>query len=156
MLTCQFEDGGKASLRHVVVDCIIVKNQKVLLTKRAPHLTNPNKWTLPGGFLDRNETTREATRREALEETGYKVKIDYLFQIIDNPNRPREDRQNVSFIYVATALEKKGNADKESIDTKWFDLFDLPNEEEFAFDHYENLKLYEKHLKQAFKLPLIR
>ena len=35
MINCTFEDGGKASLRHVAVHAIIEKSGKILLEKRA-------------------------------------------------------------------------------------------------------------------------
>jgi 8-oxo-dGTP diphosphatase len=64
MITCIFEDGGKGSKRHVTVDGIIVKDNKILLVKRGDNVTNPNKYALPGGFLDRDETLKEGVKRE--------------------------------------------------------------------------------------------
>lgn len=144
MLTCVFEDGGKTSLRHVVVDTLVIKDNKILLVKRALHLSNGGKFGLIGGYVDRDETIREAVHREVLEETGYKVEIVRLLRIKDNPNRPREDRQNIAFSYIAHALEKVGEADDESTEVTWFDLDKLPGENEFAFDHYEDIVLYKK------------
>ena len=144
MLTCVFEDGGKTSLRHVVVDTLVIKDNKILLVKRALHLSNGGKFGLIGGYVDRDETIREAVHREVLEETGYKVEIVRLLRIKDNPDRPREDRQNIAFSYIAHALEKVGDADDESTEVTWFDLDKLPGENEFAFDHYEDIALYKK------------
>lgn len=144
MITCKFEDGNPASLRHVVVDTLVIKNKKILLVKRAPHLLNGGKFGLIGGFVDRDETLEQAVLREVLEETGYKVKIERMLRIKDSPNRRGEDRQNISFSYIATALEKVGEPDNESTEVTWFDLDKLPLEEEFAFDHYEDVTLYLK------------
>lgn len=76
MINCQFENGNKASLRHVTVDSIVLNENRdsILLVKRAPHLSNPNKYALPGGFLGRDENTETAAKREVLEETGYQRK----------------------------------------------------------------------------------
>ncbi len=142
MIKCTFENGGKASLRHCIVNLLIIKEGKILLVKRAPHLTNPNMWGLVGGFVDRDETIKEAGEREAVEETGYKIKMGNLLTIIDNPKRPKEDRQNIAFIYIAEGLEKVGEGDKESSEVKWFDFNDLPPENEFAFDHYGLIQQY--------------
>src|SRR3989344_968422 len=108
MISCQFENGNKASLRHVTVDSIILNEGRdsILLVKRAPHLSNPNKYALPGGFLGRDETAENAAQREALEETGYQTKVIGLFRINDNPNRPKEDRQNVDFVYLFEVTRK--------------------------------------------------
>ena len=144
MITCKFEKGYEASLRHVVVDALIVDKDKILLVKRAEHLTNGGKYAIPGGYLDRDETAEQAVVREALEETGFNVKVEELFKIIDKPDRPQEDRQNVAFIYITKPLEKSGKADDESSEVKWFSIEDLPAENEFAFDHYQTIQEYKK------------
>lgn len=144
MVTCTFENGNQASLRHVVMDALVIKNKKILLVKRAAHLTNPGKYGLPGGYLDRDETTIEGIQREILEETGYTCKNITLFTIIDDPNRKGEDRQNVEFSFVIEPDKKVGKSDNESSAVKWFDLEKLPPEENFAFDHFERVQMYLK------------
>lgn len=154
MISCKFENGRGASLRHVVANILILKGNKILLVKRAASLINPNLWGLVGGFVDRDETIEEAALRESIEETGYQIKIKTLLRIADNPDRPKEDRQNISFVYTAKALNKVGERDWESSQIKWFDLNNLPPKGEFAFDHYENIQLYLKYLKSPFPLPV--
>ena len=154
MINCIFEDGGKGSLRHVTIDALVIKDNKILLVKRAPHLTNPDKYALPGGFLGRNETTSEAIKREIMEETGYKVKNINLFRINDNPKRIGEDRQNVDFIFIVEAGDKVAGFDKEVKQLELVDLNNLPSPDEFAFDHFENIKLYLKYEEKPFALPV--
>ncbi len=153
MITCEFENGNKASLRHAVVDMLIIKDNQILLVKRALHLTNPNKFALVGGFVDRGETTAQAATREALEETGYQTEVKALFRIIDNPNRAQEDRQNISFVYIMKPLKKVGVPDQEVKEANWFYLDKLPKKEEFAFDHYDSVELYLKYISEPFPLP---
>src|SRR3972149_4724601 len=155
MINCTFEDGGKATLRHVTVGAIVLNREKnkILLGKRAPRLTNGGKYNLIGGFLDRNETTSQVVLREVLEETGYRAKIISLFRINDSPNRSKEDRQNVDFAFIVEAQNKVGEMDDESSEVKWFDLNDLPREEEFAFDHFETINLYKDYVKSPRPLP---
>lgn len=156
MITCQFEDGNKVSLRHVVTDTLLLnKKNEILLVKRAPHLLCGNMYGVVGGYVERDETVAETVVREVKEETGYEVTSFFLFRIIDKPDRPKEDRQNISFVYVAIAGEKTGKPDNESLHMKWFPLDKLPSEKEFAFDHYEDIALYKKYLKEAFPLPLL-
>jgi 8-oxo-dGTP diphosphatase len=155
MLICTFENQSQANLRHVVVHALAVKDNKVLLVKRAPHLSNPNKYGLPGGYLDSNETTAEGTLRELKEETGYEGKILSLLRICDNPHRRGEDRQNVAFTYLVEIGEKTAAADNESTLVDWFPLDNLPAESEFAFDHFENIQMYKKYLQQKFDLPFL-
>lgn len=156
MITCYFENKRKSSLRHVTVDAIIVKDDKILFVKRAPDLLlEGNKYALPGGFLDRDETATAGVLRELLEETGYKSKIISLFRINDKPNRKGEDRQNVDFVFLVEPLEKVSDHDHEVQETRWFNLDNLPPANHFAFDHYENVELYLKHRKKPLALPII-
>ena len=155
MIKCTFEDDGKGLLRHAVVDMLVIKDNQILLVKRAPHLTNGNKYALVGGFMERDETSKQTALRETMEETEYKAEIIDLFRIIDHPNRRGEDRQNISFVYLVKPLEKTGTSDREVKELKWFNLDKLPTPEEFAFDHLENIQLYLQHLKTPFTLPII-
>ena len=157
MINCKFENVNNALLRHVTVGVIVLdaRKKKVLLVKRGLQLQNPNKWVFPGGFLSRDETTRECAVRETLEETGYKVKIERLFRINDNPLRPKEDRQNVDFCYIAVVGRKIGKPDSESSEVKWIDLNNLPKEKDWAYDHGETLHLYINWTHKHFQIPLL-
>lgn len=154
MITCTFEDGNQNSLRHVTVGCIVVKDGKILLERRSEGLLEAGKWCFPGGYADRDETTLETGVRETLEETGWEVANLQLMRINDNPNRPHEDRQNIDFIYIADAVEKRGEGDWESDAVQWFPLEDLPSIDQIAFDHYDSIKLYMEHLKKPRQLPI--
>lgn len=142
MISCEFEDGNSANLRHVVVDVLVIENNKILLVKRASHLSNGGKYGLVGGYVNRDETIEEAALREVKEETGYQIEIVRQLRVVDNPNRPQEDRQNVAFVFLAKPVKKVGEPDDESSEVKWFPLDKLPSEEEFAFDHFEDIALY--------------
>lgn len=151
MINCTFENGNQASLRHVVMDGLIILGNKILLVKRGTHLSNPNKYGLPGGFLNRDETTIEGIQREILEETGYSCKKVTLFTVIDDPDRKGEDRQNVEFSFLVEPGKKIGKPDNESTAVKWFNLNKLPKEEEFAFDHFERIQMLLNHRKAVSK-----
>jgi len=142
VITCKFEDGGEAKLRHVVVDALVLKDNKILLIKRTKKLLEGGKWGLLGGFVERDETLKEAVAREVMEESGYKIKNIELLTIKDNPDRPNENRQNIAFMFTCEALEKEGDSDWEVDDQKWFDLSDIPAKDEIAFDHYDIIKFY--------------
>lgn len=155
MIECILENGHKTSFRHVTVDVIVVNDKnEILLVKRADNLTNGGKYAIPGGFVDRDETINEAGVREVLEETGYNVGSLLLFRVIDNPNRPQEDRQNIAFIYIAKIKGGEKMLNNEVSEINWFNLTGLPNKDQFAFDHYEIIQLYIKYLKEKFALPL--
>ena len=148
MLKCTFENGNEASLRHVTVDTLVLKGRKLLLIKRTSKLLEGGKWGLVGGYVDRDETIREAAIREAMEESGYEITDLTLLTIRDNPDRPKEDRQNIAFVFLATAGEKTGKSDWEVDDQQWFDLDTVPPEAEIAFDHYKNIELLREYLNK--------
>lgn len=155
MITCFFESGDKVSLRHITAGSILYKDNKILLVKRADFLLEGGKWCLPGGYLDRDETLEQGVLREVKEESGYEGKITGLLRINSNPNRPKEDRQNVDFVFLMEAGNNVQEPDHESVEIKWFRLDDLPPVAEFAFDHYDNVILYKKYLQDKFALPVI-
>lgn len=156
MITCTFENGNKASLRHVTVGALVVNDQqKILLVKRASKLWNGDKYTIPGGFLDRNEDTKIGALRELTEETGLTGHNPKLFRFNDNPHRPKEDRQNVDIMYAVEKVSGDVKADKEVATIEWFSEAVLPADEEFAFDHRESIVRYFAYLRKSFDLPII-
>lgn len=65
----------KKELNKNVVGVIVNNDNKILLLKRgekAPWM--PNKWSLVGGKIDKNESPEVACKREILEETGLEIK----------------------------------------------------------------------------------
>lgn len=150
MIECTFERGHQAQLRHVVVDALLIQNNQVLLTRRADRLRAGGKWAIPGGFMDRDETTLEAVMREVLEETGYTCEVQSLLTVLDKPERRGDDRQNVSFVFVAKAITKVQEPDDEVTAVEWFALDALPPESEMAFDHLEIIWEWIKQNDEAF------
>jgi len=138
MINCAFEGGIEANLRHAVVDAVIIQDNKILLTRRAEQLRNGGKWAIPGGYVERDETTMEAVMREVLEEVGYTSEVKELLTIVDKPDRRGDDRQNISFVFVVSLITKVAQPDpKEVAEIAWFDLDQLPAETDIAFDHLE-------------------
>jgi ADP-ribose pyrophosphatase YjhB (NUDIX family) len=159
MITCYFEKGNKAdngSLRHAVVDALVIKDDRILLVKRADGILEAGKWALVGGFVEPNETLVQTVEREVFEETGYKVSDVCLLTIRDNPDRPHEDRQNIAFVFVCNAQEKEGESDWEVVEQTWFSFDALPPEEQIAFDHMKNIQLYQEHKAKGLSLPILQ
>lgn len=156
MITCAFENGNKASLRHVVVHAIVENDGKLLLVKRSTSLSlEGGKWALPGGFVDRDETVGEAAFRELREESGWEGEVISLFRINSNPNRPHEDRQNIAFDFLVKPTKNVGDMDEETTHVEWISLDSLPPLESFAFDHGESIKLYLEYRKTRAALPFV-
>ena len=147
MITCTFENGNKANLRHVVVHAIVEKDDKL-------HLLEGGKWSLPSGYLDRDETAGECVLRELKEETGWEGEVVSPFLIKTDPNRPHEDRQNVSFNFIVKPIQKVGEGDSESTEVAWVAIDQLPPLDSLAFDHGEAIGQYLRYKKNPFPLPI--
>ena len=119
MISCEFENGRTASLRHVVVHAVVERDGALLLVKRAAHLSEGGKWGLPGGFLDRDERLVDGVLRELREETGWAGEVRAPLRINSRPDRPHEDRQNVAFDFVIAPLEQLSEPDDESSAVEW-------------------------------------
>lgn len=59
-------------LLHVAVG-VILRQQQVLLAKRAAGKHQANRWEFPGGKLEQGETVAAALKRELAEEIGITV-----------------------------------------------------------------------------------
>lgn len=155
MIICTFENGNKTSLRHVVVHAIVEKDGALLLEKRAGPMLETGKWGLPSGYLERNETAAQGILRELKEETGWVGEIISLFRINSNPNRPKEDRQNVSLDFLVKPIKKIGEPDHESSKVEWIPFEKLLPLNELAFDHGESIGFYLKYRQKTFPLPIL-
>ena len=143
------------SLNAVNVVCFKIdwdeRMLNVLLVKRSisPYR---NKWSLPGGFVQEDETIEEAARRIFIKETG--LTPSYLSQfrtysdtkrdrrLIDNKTEHKARVITTSFTAVYTSDERL-RLHEESEDIRWFKIprryLSRYIPEDMAFDHYDIL-----------------
>ncbi|GAB2696121.1 NUDIX domain-containing protein [Kitasatospora kifunensis] len=91
-------------------------------------------WALPGGHVDRGETSRAAAARELLEETGILLATNELAQIgvWDQPGRdPRGRYVTVAYLAVVPAGTPIIAGD-DARAARWWPINSLPP---LAFDH---------------------
>lgn len=124
---------------RVTVDAIIEKDDRIALVKRGQE-PYKDMWALPGGHADKeDETTRDTARREAREETGLEVEVEYLLSDnTDLVNDPRSDF--VNFAYLCSTDEEELEADTDAKDARWFEKEEIP--EKLAFGHEKVLERY--------------
>lgn len=99
-------------------------------------------WNIPCGYLDYNETTKEAVSREIWEECGVRIEPSafVLHSINDDPNEGK--LQNVTIRYVARVPESvmdiplnNGNSETDEVDgIMWMNVNDIENYD-WAFNH---------------------
>lgn len=69
---------GRRDLRRrqrVAAYAVILRDDRVLLSRLAPYLAATERWTLPGGGIDFGEHPRDAVVREVYEETGLHAQV---------------------------------------------------------------------------------
>lgn len=154
MITCIFENGNKANLRHVVTHVLAVKDTKILLVKRAEGILEAGKWGFPGGFLDQNETLAECVIRELKEETGYEGTVNALFRINSGQRKNDMGRNNVTFEFLVKIGERTGKPDWEQTEVEWKNMNSL-SEDMMAFDHFDTLQDLKRYFHASFQLPII-
>ena len=78
-------------------------------------------WTLPGGFMENDETTEQAARRETKEEAGADVRISNLFSLMNLPVY-----HQVHLFYLAQLENTNFAPGEESLETRLFTEKEIP------------------------------
>ena len=96
-------------------------------------------WALPAGYIEGHETTEEAARREAHEETGLEIELLELLGVhtfVARPPRPN----GLGIFYLARAIGGALAPGDDAIDARVFPLDTLPAEMAFpSHVHYLGL-----------------
>ncbi len=107
----------------VAAGVLIQKNSQVLLVRRA---NTPKKgfWTLPVGFVDAGESPAQAAERECEEETGLKIGIVQLLDVIHRQEHPRG--AHILILYRGEILGGELRAGDDVDGTRFFSLGEIP------------------------------
>ncbi|MFP4633095.1 MAG: NUDIX domain-containing protein [Halobacteriales archaeon] len=118
-------------VRALTADAVIDVDGEVVLLER-DHPPFEGSWVLPGGFVETDETAREACVREAREEVGVDVSVEGFVGLYDDPGR--DERGNVSAAYRCSVVDGRLAAGEEARRVAVYPPDDLP---ETGFDHAE-------------------
>ena len=127
--------GVSADYRNPVptVDLIITTRPgTVVLIRR---MNPPHGWALPGGFVDYGECLEDAACREAMEETGLRVKLGRQIHSYSDPARDAR-HHTITTVYEATAEGEPQGGD-DAAEARVFTLGALPDP--LVFDHADIL-----------------
>ena len=112
------------------VSVILIDEVKIALGKRA----GSEKWCLPCGYIEYNESFVDAAVREVREEIGINSEPLKIINVVSNSLYSKIS--SVVIVILSKPLSLELIADGvETIDTNWFDISSLP-ELEFDADKY--------------------
>jgi ADP-ribose pyrophosphatase YjhB (NUDIX family) len=116
----------------VAAAVLIERDGKVLLTRRA-HDPQKGLWVPPGGFVDYDEDPRHAAIRECEEETGLKVEITELVDVISSVGHAefRAGGASIVIFYRARVVGGELAASDDADQAGYFGPGELP---ELAFE----------------------
>ena len=118
----------------VVTGGILEKDGKYLLVQENQKICK-GKWNIPAGGLDENESLIEGAKREIYEETGCKVEVTGILEIV---NEILEGVNVVCFFFDTNIIDENINADGNEIsNVKWFTYEEILNmKDELRADGY--------------------
>ena len=103
---------------------------RLLLIKRGGH-PYIGQWALPGGFVEPDEATEQAAKRELLEETGVdNVYLEQLYTFSDPGRDPRMWVMSCSYMALIDGSDLEITAGDDAEKALWFDInMELKDEE---------------------------
>ena len=113
----------------LVVNVIVERRGRLLLMRRAIE-PRYGAWTMPGGFLEIDESVEECAAREALEETGVKVSI---VDIVGVYSKPTPEGPGIVSIVFRGRASGRASPGREALEVRWFRPEEIPWEE-LAYD----------------------
>jgi len=136
----------------IVIGTDIYGTKYVLAEQRGIGTPDPEyvgKWCMPCGYLDFDETCKQAIAREVVEETGVDIPSE-SFELIEINDIPSSDkRQNITFRFKTELkgyisdyeLTNKFSETNEVMGIKWINLREV-NNYKWAFNHEKIVKMY--------------
>lgn len=106
------------------VGVLIEMDGGVVLIKRG-HPPHAERWTLPSGFMEADESVEEATVREAKEETNLDIALQEMVGVFSFPDGP--PTSGIIVFYRAKPVGGTLRAGDDAIDARVFALDELPD-----------------------------
>lgn len=107
----------------VAVAVVVIHEGSVLLTRRI-YPPEEGCWTVPAGFMNAFEEPVGAAIRECLEETGLRVRVTGLLDVLGGREHPRG--ADVLIAYLAEVVDGELKAGDDASAAAFFPLEALP------------------------------
>ena len=111
----------------VCVGAVILDGERVVLIRRGqPPLKGV--WSLPGGVIEVGETLDVAVAREAFEETGLRVEVGPLVEVVDRIERTDDGRVEYHYViadYRCRVTSGDLACGSDADDARWVDVAEL-------------------------------
>ncbi len=139
-------DSGYATPK-VDVRGVVFRDSQILLVRE---VLDHNRWTLPGGWADVNETPTEAVTREVFEESGFETKAVKLLAVYDRTKQGHTPPMPYHVYKLFFSCEITGGEAKPSYETSEVGFFPenqipelsrsrvLPHQIQRFFEYYRN------------------
>ena len=103
---------------------VIFEDNKILLVKE-----NDGRWSLPGGWVDFDQTIKTNTEKEVKEEAGLDVEAVKILAVHDrNKHNKPPYAYNVCKVFILCEIEEKMmlNENIETVDRRFFSIEEIP------------------------------
>ena len=114
----------------LVVNVVAERRGRILLMRRAIE-PRYGAWTMPGGFMEIDESVEECAAREAKEETCVTVKVGDLVGIYSRP--VPQGPGIVSIVFQGEVVGDEPSPGREALEVRWFRPEEIPWDE-LAYD----------------------
>lgn len=106
---------------------ILMKNNKILLSRRCNTGFHDGKYSFPAGHLERNETMAQAMIRETKEEIGINLKSEDL-RLVHVMHRKELNEERINFFFTTQRWYGKPKIMEphKCDDLRWFEIDKLP------------------------------
>jgi ADP-ribose pyrophosphatase YjhB (NUDIX family) len=111
-----------------VAAALVIEREGQLLLVRRANDPERGKWSMPAGFVDRGEDPAEAAVREGFEETGLRVRITGLMDVIGKGGD--SEGADILIVYRAEVVGGALAPGDDASEAGWFGADELP---ELAF-----------------------